>query len=182
MRDFVSNLARKLEDFLDYKHALGIKYYTARFYLLEFDGYNLEHGNLNTLMLRFISCQQTKFWHSSGNVILTYCEESFLADLMCYRHFTGFYIAAGCAAPRPENLNARMSTSKKAMLTSWTQNRTEIGACISLRNSSAIYSSMIRPCRYVFRKGNISFLDQMGVFVQQTQCLIISEKYGFLPV
>ena len=40
MRDFVSNLARKLEDFLDYKHALGIKYHSARFYLLELDGYS----------------------------------------------------------------------------------------------------------------------------------------------
>ena len=35
MRDFVSNLADKLDDFLDYKHALGIKYDTCRVYLLE---------------------------------------------------------------------------------------------------------------------------------------------------
>lgn len=49
MRDFVSNLAGKLKDFLDYKHALGIKYDTCRVYLLELDGYNLEHGNRNTL-------------------------------------------------------------------------------------------------------------------------------------
>ena len=44
MRDFVSNLADKLDDFLDYKHALGIKYDTCRVYLLELDGYNLEHA------------------------------------------------------------------------------------------------------------------------------------------
>ena len=31
MRDFVSNLAGKLNDFLDYKHALGIKYDTYGF-------------------------------------------------------------------------------------------------------------------------------------------------------
>ena len=49
MRDFVSNLAGKLNDFLDYKHALGIKYDTCRVYLLELDGYNLEHGNRDTL-------------------------------------------------------------------------------------------------------------------------------------
>ena len=49
MRDFVSNLAGKLNDFLDYKHALGIKYDTCRVYLLELDDYNLEHGNRNTL-------------------------------------------------------------------------------------------------------------------------------------
>jgi hypothetical protein len=29
MRDFVSNLAGKLEDFLDYKHALGINLNSA---------------------------------------------------------------------------------------------------------------------------------------------------------
>ena len=49
MRDFVSNLAGKLNDFLDYKHALGIKYDTCRVYLLELDGYNIEHGNRDTL-------------------------------------------------------------------------------------------------------------------------------------
>ena len=37
MRDFVSNLASKLKDFLDYKHTLGIKYDTCRVYLLELD-------------------------------------------------------------------------------------------------------------------------------------------------
>lgn len=49
MRDFVSNLAGKLKDFLDYKHTLGIKYSSACFYLFELDGYNLNHGNLDTL-------------------------------------------------------------------------------------------------------------------------------------
>ena len=38
MRDFVSNLAGKLNDLLDYKHALGIKYDTCRVSLLELDG------------------------------------------------------------------------------------------------------------------------------------------------
>ena len=49
MRDFVSNLADKLDDFLDYKHALGIKYDTCRVYLLELYGYKLENGKHYTL-------------------------------------------------------------------------------------------------------------------------------------
>ena len=62
MRDFVSNLARKLEDFLDYKHALGIKYHSARFYLLELDSYNLEHGNLSTLTKEMT--ENWAIWHA----------------------------------------------------------------------------------------------------------------------
>ncbi len=49
MKDFISKLAGKLNDFLDYKHALGIKYDTSRVHLLEFDNYNLGHGNYDTL-------------------------------------------------------------------------------------------------------------------------------------
>ncbi len=49
MKDLVSRLAGKLNGFLDYKHALGIKYDTSRVHLLELDNYNLEHGNYNTL-------------------------------------------------------------------------------------------------------------------------------------
>ena len=45
MRRFVSKLAYKLNDFIAYKNALGIKYDTSRVYLLELDQYNLEHGN-----------------------------------------------------------------------------------------------------------------------------------------
>lgn len=45
MREFISNLAPKLNDFLRYKNAFGIKYETSRVYLLQLDNYNLEHGN-----------------------------------------------------------------------------------------------------------------------------------------
>ena len=51
MREFISNLAPKLNDFLRYKNAFGIKYETSRVYLLQLDNYNLEHGN---------SCSLTK--------------------------------------------------------------------------------------------------------------------------
>ena len=37
MRRFVSKLAYKLNDFIAYKNALGIKYDTSRVYLLELD-------------------------------------------------------------------------------------------------------------------------------------------------
>ena len=49
MREFTSNLAQKLKDFLSYKNALGIKYETSRVYLLQLDRYNLEHGNNSSL-------------------------------------------------------------------------------------------------------------------------------------
>ena len=49
MREFSSNLAQKLNDFIDYKHTLGIKYETSRVYLLELDQYNLEHSNGDSL-------------------------------------------------------------------------------------------------------------------------------------
>ena len=49
MREFTSNLAPKLKDFLSYKNALGIKYETSRVYLLQLDRYNLEHGNNSSL-------------------------------------------------------------------------------------------------------------------------------------
>lgn len=49
MRRFVSKLAYKLNDFIAYKNALGIKYDTSRVYLLELDQYNLEHGNYDLL-------------------------------------------------------------------------------------------------------------------------------------
>lgn len=49
MRKFTSNFADKLNDFIAYKNALGIKYDTSRVYLLELDKYNLDHGNHDSL-------------------------------------------------------------------------------------------------------------------------------------
>ena len=49
MREFTSNLAPKLNAFLAYKNALGIKYATSRVYLLQLDRYNLEHNNSSSL-------------------------------------------------------------------------------------------------------------------------------------
>jgi len=50
MKPFVSKLGTVIADFLDYKHALGIKYQTAEVYLHELDRYNFSHGNHNTLV------------------------------------------------------------------------------------------------------------------------------------
>ena len=46
---FSSNLASKMNDFLEFKHALGYKYTTGAFHLRSFDNYCLNHGNPNTL-------------------------------------------------------------------------------------------------------------------------------------
>ena len=40
MTTFVSRLGPSMSDFLDYKHALGIKYTSASVYLRELDRYN----------------------------------------------------------------------------------------------------------------------------------------------
>jgi integrase/recombinase XerD len=45
MNDFTSNLKPLIEDFLEFKHALGIKYDTGRFYLEQLDKYNACHTN-----------------------------------------------------------------------------------------------------------------------------------------
>lgn len=50
MKGFVSDLAPAITGFLDYKHALGIKYATAAVYLHELDDYNYAHGNYSTLV------------------------------------------------------------------------------------------------------------------------------------
>lgn len=49
MRAFISALASKLNDFVAYKNALGIKYDTSRVHLLELDRFNFEHGNYGSL-------------------------------------------------------------------------------------------------------------------------------------
>ena len=49
MNDFVSKLAPKINDFIQFKNSLGIKYATSRYYLQQLDKYNLEHGNYETL-------------------------------------------------------------------------------------------------------------------------------------
>ena len=50
MRTFVSRIAPAISSFLDYKHALGIKYETAAVYLRGLDRYNQLHGDYNTLV------------------------------------------------------------------------------------------------------------------------------------
>ncbi len=49
MSIFISNLALSLLDFLSFKHALGIEYKTSIVYLRQFDMFNYEHGNYNSL-------------------------------------------------------------------------------------------------------------------------------------
>ena len=62
MRRFVSKLAYKLNDFIAYKNALGIKYDTSRVYLLELDQYNLEHGNYALLTKEL--AEGWALWHT----------------------------------------------------------------------------------------------------------------------
>ena len=62
MRRFVSKLAYKLNDFIAYKNALGIKYDTSRVYLLELDQYNLEHGNYALLTKEL--AEGWALWHA----------------------------------------------------------------------------------------------------------------------
>lgn len=54
MNVFISELGPSITDFLDHKHALGIKYATAARYLNELDRYNANHGNHNTLVKRVV--------------------------------------------------------------------------------------------------------------------------------
>jgi len=49
MNGFISNLAPKIEDFIEFKNALGIQYKTASYYLKQLDIYNYEHGNYGDL-------------------------------------------------------------------------------------------------------------------------------------
>ena len=46
MRTYISNLAPLINDFLEFKHALGIKYETASYYLMQLDKYNYIHKNV----------------------------------------------------------------------------------------------------------------------------------------
>ena len=64
MRRFVSKLAYKLNDFIAYKNALGIKYDTSRVYLLELDQYNLEHGNYALLTKEL--AEGWALWHAEN--------------------------------------------------------------------------------------------------------------------
>ena len=50
MNPFISKLGPSMTDFLDYKHALGIKYTTASVYLRKLDRYNADHGDHYTLV------------------------------------------------------------------------------------------------------------------------------------
>lgn len=48
MKQCISNLKPFIEDFLEFKNALGIKYDTGSYYLRQLDLYNYEHGNFST--------------------------------------------------------------------------------------------------------------------------------------
>ena len=45
MNQYISNLKPLIEDFLEFKNALGIKYVTGAYYLRQLDWYNYENGN-----------------------------------------------------------------------------------------------------------------------------------------
>jgi len=49
MSDFISKLAPKLNDFIEFKNSLGIQYASSRYYLQQLDKYNLENGNYEVL-------------------------------------------------------------------------------------------------------------------------------------
>lgn len=49
MITYISNLSGKIEDFLNFKNSLGIKYQAARSHLKSLDRYNLKHENESTL-------------------------------------------------------------------------------------------------------------------------------------
>ena len=50
MNVFISKLGPSIADFLDYKHALGLKYTSASVYLRGLDRYNAAHGDHHTLV------------------------------------------------------------------------------------------------------------------------------------
>ena len=62
MSRFISGLSDKLDDFMAYKNALGIKYGTSTVYLREFDRYNFDHGNYTTLTKEV--AEGWVLWHS----------------------------------------------------------------------------------------------------------------------
>ena len=45
MNQYISNLKPLIEDFLEFKNALGIKYVTGAYYLRQLDWYNYANGN-----------------------------------------------------------------------------------------------------------------------------------------
>lgn len=46
MRKYISNLAPLINDFIEFKNALGIKYETGSYYLMQLDIYNYAHKNV----------------------------------------------------------------------------------------------------------------------------------------
>jgi len=49
MNRYISNLAPEIIAFIEFKHALGIKYKSGACYLKQLDRYNFEHGNSDSL-------------------------------------------------------------------------------------------------------------------------------------
>lgn len=47
MREYVSNLALLITEFVEFKNSLGIQYYTGSYYLKQLDIYNHVHKNVN---------------------------------------------------------------------------------------------------------------------------------------
>jgi len=49
MKNYISNLAPLINDFIQFKNALGFKYKTSEYYLKQLDLYNYKHQNLSNL-------------------------------------------------------------------------------------------------------------------------------------
>lgn len=76
MNTFVSRLEPAINDFLDYKHALGIKYTAAAVYLGELDRYNQTHGDYNTLIKEV--AEGWAFEHAAES---TTCDRSWVSPI-----------------------------------------------------------------------------------------------------
>jgi len=46
MREYISNLAPSIKEFIEFKNAIGIKYETGSYYLMQLDLYNFAHKNV----------------------------------------------------------------------------------------------------------------------------------------
>lgn len=102
MREFTSNLAPKLKDFLSYKNALGIKYETSRVYLLQLDRYNLEHGNNSSL-----TKEVTEGWVIQHTEKSETRDRSFLPPI---RSLGGIFAASETAVPTSLTTGSPSST------------------------------------------------------------------------
>lgn len=75
MITYISNLAEKIEAFLDFKHSLGNRYHAPCSHLKSLDRYNYEHENIDSLSRELVeywaeryatrSTSQDRSWLSS---------------------------------------------------------------------------------------------------------------------